>query len=284
MWVKTFWNKLNTNAGFYIVEIHNFYHNSTYNLDTAGESLQNILMANKNSRSDFTQPTQGLRSVIIDSINELISELETCRENIAMQALEYIHSNEVIMTFGKSRTVEMFLKNAARKRKFSVIVAECAPFYKGQELAKSLAESNIETTVIADSAVFAMMSRVNKVIIGTHAVMADGGLKAVNGAQALALAAKHHSVPFIVCAGLFKLSPKFVSRLEQDDINKFLSPDAVMKFKEGEILSKVNIYNPVFDYIKADLVELFISDIGGNAPSYLYRMLAEMYQQQDYDL
>ena len=30
--------------------------------------------------------------------------------NIATQALEHIHSNEVIMTIGKSRTVEEFLK------------------------------------------------------------------------------------------------------------------------------------------------------------------------------
>ena len=39
----------------------------------------------------------------------------------------------------------------------------------------SLAKSGIETTVINDSAVFAIMSRVNKVIIGTHTVMANGG-------------------------------------------------------------------------------------------------------------
>lgn len=32
------------------------------------------------------------------------------------------------MTIGRSRTVEAFLKDAARKRKFHVIVAECAPF------------------------------------------------------------------------------------------------------------------------------------------------------------
>ena len=37
-------------------------------------------------------------------------------------------------------------------------------FEQGQELAKSLAQDGIETTVITDSAVFAIMSRVNKVI------------------------------------------------------------------------------------------------------------------------
>lgn len=39
------------------------------------------------------------------------------------------------------------------------------------------------------------MSRVNKVIIGTHTVMANGGLRAVSGSHIMALAAKHYSVP-----------------------------------------------------------------------------------------
>lgn len=114
-----------------------------------------------------------------------------------MQALEHIHSNEVIMTIGRSRTVEAFLKDAARKRKFHVIVAECAPFCQvaqhirhtkttfilksellkntkiilsdslppqGHEMATSLSKAGIETTVIADAAIFAVMSRVNKVL------------------------------------------------------------------------------------------------------------------------
>jgi translation initiation factor eIF-2B subunit beta len=35
--------------------------------------------------------------------------------------------SEIILTLGYSRTVEAFLKAAARKRKFTVIVAESAP-------------------------------------------------------------------------------------------------------------------------------------------------------------
>lgn len=249
-----------------------------------GESLQNTLMAKKSEeKKDFTLPATNLKSALMDSINELISELETCEDNIATQALEYIHSKEIIMTFGKSETVEKFLKNAARKRTFSVIIAECAPSLDGQELAKSLTENNIETIVIPDSAVFAIMSRVNKVIIGTNSVMADGSLKAASGAQAIALAAKHHSVPFIACVGLYQLSPRFVCSHDHDNLNKFLSPDS-LEFKDEAILSKINIYNPQFDYIAADLITLFISDVGGNAPSYLYRLLSEMYHQQDYEL
>lgn len=54
-------------------------------------------------------------------------ELETCSEDLAAQAAEHIHSSELILTLGHSRSVENFLKKAAKQRKFEVVVAECAP-------------------------------------------------------------------------------------------------------------------------------------------------------------
>ncbi|XP_067027489.1 translation initiation factor eIF2B subunit beta-like [Acropora muricata] len=245
------------------------------------ESLHKLLMSGGPSTSDFNKPTHGLKTTVIDALNELLTELESSADNIAAQALEHIHSNEVIMTIGKSKTVEAFLKNAARKRKFSVIVAEGAPFYKGQDLAKSLAQHGIETTVITDSAVFAIMSRVNKVFIGTHAVMADGGLRSIVGSHALALAAKHHSVPLIVCAAMYKLTPQYIVSYDQDSCNKFVAPHDVMKFSEGNILSKIDVHSPVFDYIPSDLVNLCISNIGGYSPSYVYRLVSELYHADD---
>uniref|UniRef100_A0AAZ3QMG7 Translation initiation factor eIF2B subunit beta n=1 Tax=Oncorhynchus tshawytscha TaxID=74940 RepID=A0AAZ3QMG7_ONCTS len=223
-----------------------------------------------------------LKANVIEAINELLTELDGTTDNIAMQALEHIHSNEVIMTVGRSRTVEAFLKDAARKRKFHVIVAECAPFCQGHEMATNLSKASIETTVIADAAIFAVMSRVNKVIIGTQTVLANGGLRAVNGTHTVALAARHHSTPLIVCAPMFKLSPQFPN--EEDTFHKFVSPHEVLPFTEGEILSKVNVHCPVFDYVPPELITLFISNIGGNAPSYIYRLMSELYHPEDHDL
>ena len=65
-----------------------------------------------------------------------------------------------------------FLKAAAaKKRKFSVIVCEGAPHFGGHAMAKSLAEAGIDTTVIHDAATFALMARVNKVLLPAHAVL-----------------------------------------------------------------------------------------------------------------
>ena len=44
-----------------------------------------------------------------------------------------------------------------------VVVAEGAPRYGGHQHACKLAQAGINTTAIADSAIFAMMARVNKV-------------------------------------------------------------------------------------------------------------------------
>uniref|UniRef100_A0A8C8ST72 Translation initiation factor eIF2B subunit beta n=1 Tax=Pelusios castaneus TaxID=367368 RepID=A0A8C8ST72_9SAUR len=245
------------------------------------ESLHKLLTSGGLSE-DFNTPYFPLRANLIDAISELLIELEGTTDNIAMQALEHIHSNEVIMTIGYSRTVEAFLKEAARKRKFHVIVAECAPFCQGHEMAVRLAKEKIETSVMSDAAIFAVMSRVNKVIIGTKTILANGALIAVSGTHTLALAAKHHSTPLIVCAPMFKLSPQFPN--EEDSFHKFVSPQQVLPFTEGEILSKVSVHCPVFDYVPPELITLFISNIGGNAPSYIYRLMSELYHPDDHEL
>nr|KAG5698372.1 hypothetical protein BaRGS_010958 [Batillaria attramentaria] len=188
---------------------------------------------------DYMQVVPNLKADVIDRIGELLAELEGGIENVATQALEHIHANETIMTFGKSQTVEAFLKNAARKRKFQVIVAEAAPYFKGQEMVSSLADADIETTLISDASIFAMMSRVNKVIIGTHTIMANGGLKALCGILNVALAAKQFAVPVFVCASVYKLSPQFVTSVDQEGFQKYNSPHHILSYKEMAELDDV---------------------------------------------
>jgi len=220
-----------------------------------------------------------LKASIIEGINELIEELKNLYRNIAEQAIEHIHSNEVIMTFGHSQTVAEFLKAAARKRKFEVVVVESGPSLVGHQTALELSQAGISTTLIPDAAIFSMMARVNKVIITTHAVMANGGLVAITGTHMLAVAAKHHSVPLMVCTGLYKLSPLYP--YDQDTFNDCISPGSVIRFENADELSDVHIDCPAFDYIPPELVDLFVTNIGGHNPSYIYRLLVEYYNPED---
>lgn len=84
----------------------------------------------------------------------------------------------MILTFGQSHTVELFLQSARKKKKsgeketsFQVVVAEAAPSFSGHLMAMNLAKAGISTTLTSECSVYAIMSRVNKVIVGCHAGM-----------------------------------------------------------------------------------------------------------------
>ncbi|KAJ2780412.1 GCD complex subunit gcd7 [Coemansia interrupta] len=215
------------------------------------------------------------KSDIISEINEYITEVECAEDEIARNALDHIHSSEIILTCGRSRTVEKFLLTAARKRKFHVIVTECAPLYDGHEQAKALASPNIEVVVVPDSAVFAIMSRVNKVILGTHAVMANGGLIAASGTHMVAAAARHHSTQVMVCAGLYKHAPSFP--FDDDRFNTLMAPDAVLPYGDASLVGAVDVVSPRYDYVPPDLVDILVDDNGGHLPSYIYRLQQDLY-------
>lgn len=105
-----------------------------------------------------------------------------------------------------------------------------------------------------------MMSRVNKVIIGTHSVLANGGLRAACGALTLALAAKHYSVPVIVLVPMYKLSPVFLCSYEQDAFNLLGCTEGVLPYNSSAA-KFVKAYSPIFDYVPPELVTLFISNV-----------------------
>lgn len=243
-------------------------------------SLQDL---NTTSRApDFTKPL-NVKPRIMEAIKEFIDEIDEIYENIAKQAVEHVHANEVILTLGRSKTLENFLLAVSKERPIEVIVCEAAPDFSGHEFAVSLAKQGCKTTLVSDAAIFAMMARVNKVIIGAHAVMANGGVIAHAGSQAVALAAKHHSVPVVVCAGLYKLSPLYPSDL--DRLIKLENPSSILPF-DAEITHSgdVQLYNPVFDYIAPEMVSLFVTNNGCHSPSYVYRLISEYYALEDESL
>ncbi len=168
---------------------------------------------------------------------------------------------------------------ADKKRVFEVIVAESAPSLAGQEMARSLAAAGIETTVISDSAIYAIMARVNQVLLPCRALIANGGLIAPCGGHMAALAAKELSVPVVCVTGLFKLSP--VYRHDQDAFNDLKSPSALLEYSEMAAMAQVDVLNPAYDYIPPELVDLYITNTGGHQTSYVYRLLLDMYDPRD---
>ncbi|XP_022744565.1 translation initiation factor eIF-2B subunit beta-like [Durio zibethinus] len=238
-------------------------HTSSSGRDSEGKSKS----ADKSSRN------RKLKHDVVEAMNELIQDVSTCHEPIVVR-VEHIHQKylflEVILTFGSSRTVLQFLCVAKeRKRSFLVLVAEGAPRYQGHLLAKELVTRGLQTTLITGSAVFAMISRVNMVIVGAYAVLANGGVIAPVGLNMVALAAQKYVVPFVVLAGSHKLCPLYPHNPEVL-LNELRCPSELLDFGEfsdcldfgsGIGASLLNVVNPTFDYVPPKLVSLFITDI-----------------------
>jgi translation initiation factor eIF-2B subunit beta len=248
------------------------------------ESTVNIELESTEFPQAFYANRPELKQAVMEAIQEIVTELEDVHGTIDEQATSHIHAGEVILTYGTSKTIESFLKAAAdKKRKFQVVVCEAAPMYGGHEMAKSLAAAGIDTIVINDSATFAIMARVNKVLLSAHAVLANGGMVASSGSNMVALAAHNNAVPVVVITGMFKLCPMYPHD-GQDTLNDLVSPSNVMDITEmgDALLSEVELINPVHDYIKPELVNLYVTNVGSFQPSYIYRLLAEYYHSDDW--
>ena len=120
------------------------------------------MISSEGSSSDLGKNVSDFKERVFEIIEELTHDIDSCSEEISKQAIEHIHASEIILNIGRSRTVERFLKNAAKTCKFEVIVAEAAADFSGHQMASNLAKAKISTTVIKDSAIFAMMARANK--------------------------------------------------------------------------------------------------------------------------
>lgn len=234
--------------------------------------LSNAALANIAAAKD-------LRAEIVEGIQEILEELNQADEQIAGYSLEYIHSSEIILTYTSSITVQRFLLKAAGKRKFTVIHAEAFPHdhnsthatvigkakgeredeLRPESFQKSLSAAGITVILIPDSAVFALMSRVNKVIIDTHIVLANGGLVAAAGTKLVTKAANMHRTPVIVLSGVYKVSPVYPFDIES--LMEAGNPGGVVGFGDGDMANKVEFENPLFDYVPPELVDLYITNL-----------------------
>lgn len=126
-------------------------------------------------------------------------------------------------------------------------------------MAQSLSSAGISTFLVPDSSMFAIMSRVNKVIIGAHAIFANGGMFATSGSLIAATAAQAHRTPVVVCAGQFKLTPLWNLYHEYSALD-FGDPNSVLGFEEGDLVDKVEVVNPYYDYLCPELIDVFITN------------------------
>jgi eIF-2B alpha/beta/delta-like uncharacterized protein len=160
---------------------------------------------------------------------------------IASSALPLIHDGATVMTISSSSTVVAALRRAfeARKR-VQVVVLESRPRREGVDLAKQLAEMEIDVTLVVDAAMAYFMDGVSTVLIGADTVSTRGIVNKL-GTHALALAADAHGVPVYVLAGTEKFLPDAL-------LNRFAIEDQDPREVLGEpVHPRLDVINIYFD-------------------------------------
>lgn len=254
-------------------------------------SMFQLLVTNKNDKDveknggGKVNEKSDLRSVIIQGIRDLMDEIQAVHENIAEMTLDLIHDNEILLTpTPGSSTVLNFLLKASTKRKFTVLVAEAYPndIEVCHGFAKKLAQAGIETVIIPDSTVFAVMSRVGKVLVGTRNVFVNGGCVTAAGVATVCECAKEHRTPVFAVAGLYKFSPCYP--FDRNSLIEVGNSGKVLSYDDSDLVGKCEVTNPLYDYVIPDNIDIYITNIGGFSPNFIYRIILDNYSQEDTEL
>ena len=145
-----------------------------------------------------------------------------------------------------------------------VWVDETRPVLQGGRLtAFELGRDGIDCTVIVDGAAATVLraSDVGAAVVGADRIAANGDVANKIGTYGLAIAARHHGVPFYVAAPLSTIDPNTLSGQEIEIEQR---PAAEVAQYRGAAITpeSAQVYNPAFDVTPAELVDGIITEVG----------------------
>ena len=180
---------------------------------------------------------------------------------IAHDARVMTHCNAgALATAGIGTALAPVYVAARAGRVAHVYATETRPLLQGSRLtAWELTRAGIPVTVLPDGAAAALLrsGAADLVIVGADRIAANGDVANKIGTYALALAARHHAVPFYVAAPTSTLDPLTETG---DRIPIEHRPPEEILVTLGD--PRVTAFNPAFDVTPAALVTGYITDRG----------------------
>lgn len=209
------------------------------------------------------------KGVLLDAIAKYVREkIVLAAEAISKSAFEKINDGDVILVYGCSSLVSRTLCNAyAKGRAFRVVVVDSRPRLEGRETLRRLVKQGVRCTYVLINAISYVLPEVSKVLLGAHALLANGSVMSRMGTSQIALLSKAHNVPVLVCCETYK----FCERVQTDSFvsNELDDPDDLIESQLGrEVLAgwqeqkSLRLLNLVYDVTPLELVDLVITDLG----------------------
>ncbi|MBX9641658.1 MAG: S-methyl-5-thioribose-1-phosphate isomerase [Mycobacteriaceae bacterium] len=150
----------------------------------------------------------------------------------------------------------------------SVLVDETRPLLQGSRLtAWELAQAGVPYRVQPDSAAAAAMARglVDCVLVGADRIAANGDVANKIGTYGLAIAARHHDVPFLVVAPSSTIDTDLASGAEIAIEER--APDELRTHAGVTVTPPdADVFNPAFDVTPAELITAVVTEHGKFRP------------------
>lgn len=205
-------------------------------------------------------------------------ELEkTLQEHIARAALiaeKRLEDGDVVLTNTYSVFVKRAILNAVNSgKRLSVIVTESRPGGEGLEMAAELAGAGVPTQLIVDSAVRFIMREVDKVLVGSEAIAANGANVNKAGTSLIALAAHEARVRVFVIASSLKLSPETLVGELIEIPEADYEPPGEVSGEHGKIRTRA----PLFDVTPPQYIDAIVTERGLIAPQFAVMLVREIY-------
>jgi methylthioribose-1-phosphate isomerase len=153
-----------------------------------------------------------------------------------------------------------------------VFANETRPLLQGSRLtAWELGRAGIPVTVLTDGMAASLMrsGEIDVVLVGADRIASNGDTANKIGTYALAVAARHHGVPFVVCAPWSTLD-----RAMPTGESVVIEERAAEEVREiaGTVVapSGAAVRNPAFDVTPAGLITAVVTDKGVYRPPYSF--------------
>lgn len=162
----------------------------------------------------------------------------------------------------------------ARERgwRIEVCVDESRPLLQGSRLtAWELRRAGVPVTVLTDGMAASLMRErgVDLCIVGADRIAANGDVANKIGTYGLAIAARHHGVPFAVAAPTSTVDP--ATATGNDIVIEQRTPDEVRCIAGVPTVPlDVDVYNPAFDVTPASLISAIVTDRGIHSPPFSF--------------
>lgn len=169
-----------------------------------------------------------------------------------------------LATAGYGTALGIFRAAAEAGKKLKIYADETRPRLQGASLtAYELMADGFDVTVITDSTAAFLMSRekIDAVITGADRVAANGDAANKIGTYGLAIAAKHHGVPFYIASPLSTFDTN--CRCGADIPIEERAADEVRKIGDKWLTPPdANVWNPAFDVTPSELIAGIITECG----------------------